>query len=320
LNTKKEIEQFITPSVKRESKSIENLYNETTQEIEEKTILQNVKETRLIIAIENVSNAEFVKLKEKINIILFTATNVERDTILDNLRPLKGYDSILASIIGNETHYVGCFGSYNIVLIMCYPGITHSNSIHFAGYDALDFWKPKIAILYGICFGLYEEDQQIGDVIVAEQVINYERVREGEEKIDRGEHAPCDPFLLNLFRSIHNWEYDLGNRKFAKIIIGPFLSGEKLINNIEKREDLKKRFRKAVGGDMEAIALSGLISRFSATKFTVGWIVVKGICDMGYNKTDEFQELAADSAVSLLSNIFNNPYAFENLAINSGCD
>jgi len=48
-------------------------------------------------------------------------------------------------------------------------------------------------------------------------------------------------------------------------------------------------------------------------------IVVKGICDWGYNKTNNFQPISADSAISLVHHVFNIPNIFESLKIQMDC-
>ena len=43
--------------------------------------------------------------------------------------------------------------------------------------------------------------------------------------------------------------------------------------------------------------------------------MIKGICDWAYNKGDNNHKLAADSAISLIKAVFNDPNIFEFIEI-----
>ncbi len=53
----------------------------------------------------------------------------------------------------------------------------------------------------------------------------------------------------------------------------------------------------------------------SCMRHKVDWIVIKGICDWAYNKGDESQKLASESAISLITAVFNDPNIFESVDI-----
>jgi hypothetical protein len=116
---------------------------------------------------------------------------------------------------------------------------------------------------------------------------------------------------LNRFKSVNSWEYLLDNDIKASKIFSQILSGEELIDNVERRDELIKQFPVAKGGEMEG---SGL---FAACDGAVEWILVKGICDFadGNKATNkkENQITAVNSALSLCLELFNSNHAFESL-------
>ena len=68
-------------------------------------------------------------------------------------------------------------------------------------------------------------------------------------------------------------------------------SGEKLINSESELKKLKSDEPEIIGGDMEAAGIASVCN-----DQRIEWIVIKGICDRGSDKTDDFQEQAAKNA------------------------
>lgn len=249
--------------------------------------------------------------EKKISIVLITATEVERDTVLSNMEPFTNEERILKGNLEFFPLYLGRLGKYPIFLTKCEPGIYRPNSIIYSCLDIYQFSKPKIAILYGIAFGLNEE-QNFGDVLISERIIPYEmRKYKENEDIDRSHRPECSESLKTRFKGNSNWKFELPNGELAKIFPGNFLSGEKLYDDLDRREELKRNFDEAIGGDMES---AGFATAFMRHK--VDWIVIKGVSDKGYNKGDKFQSLACDSAISLILSVFNDDYIFEHFGIN----
>ena len=84
-----------------------------------------------------------------------------------------------------------------------------------------------------------------------------------------------------------------------KVRFGTVLSGEKLVDNLGFRENLKELEPEAIGGEMEGTGV------FAACHERVAhWLVVKAICDWGDgNKAedkDDRQKLAAKNAATLV--------------------
>ena len=88
--------------------------------------------------------------------------------------------------------------------------------------------------------------------------------------------------------------------KDARVTAGVILSGDKLVDNFDYREQLKAFAEgEAIGGEMEA---TGLILATAET--STPWVVVKAICDWADGKKahrkKSRQEIAAKNAASFV--------------------
>lgn len=159
------------------------------------------------------------------------------------------------------------------------------------GIEAL---QPTAVIMVGIAFGINDEKQAIGDVLIAEQLQPYESQRVGDKIILRADRPHSAPWLLNLCRSAElMWDG-------ATLRFGIVLSGEKLVDNQAFRDQLLQLAPEAIGGEMEG---AGLYAACHDKK--IDWLLVKAVCDFadgnkGKDK-DKNQQLAANNAAEFVS-------------------
>lgn len=248
-------------------------------------------------------------------IVLFvTATDIETKTTHEKLTPINGFKGVIQVYDGANTYYLGQFGKYNIAHVQCNMGSVARDSSIMTITSAISSIRPKFVLMVGIAFGVDNSKQSIGDVLISEGIIPYDNERVGKETIHRGQNAPSSKILLNRFKSIKTWEFFLENDLQASKIFTQILSGEELIDNIERRDELVRSFPNAKGGEMEGAGL------FAACDGKAEWIIVKGICDFadgnkGLNK-EANQKLAINSALSLCLELFNSNHAFRVLGLN----
>lgn len=253
-------------------------------------------------------------LNEKL-ILLVTATNVETKQTHTSLQPLDGYSEIIRFFDGDQTYFFGKFGLYNVAHVQCEMGSMQRASSIITVTAALRSLKSKVVIMVGIAFGVNKRKQKIGDVLLAESVIPYNSKRVGKtEEIPRGMEIPSSQILLNRFKNIRNWEHITATGKKSDVIPTRMLSGEELVDNLERRNELTQMYPDSKGGEMEG---AGVYSACSPGK--VDCILVKGICDYadGYKgkKKQQNQEIAITAALSLCAELFNSKTAFEGLTI-----
>ncbi|MFW0715132.1 hypothetical protein [Pedobacter sp. N23S346] len=271
------------------------------------------------------------RLKPEFNLLIVTATRVENDVLHAHLKPIAGQDKILHVAKGKQTYYLGVFGAYNIVHVACGEmGSSGATSSIVTTMDAINVWNPKAVLMVGIAFGANKK-QHIGDVLISEEVVNYEPRRVGnKEEVARGKHGRASTVLVNRFKSLQEWQHQVEGAheeptffglfkrhvkaRFAKPYFGLILSGEKLVDNAKLKAKMLKEEPTAIGGEMEGAGL------FAACDQKVNdWILVKAICDYadGNKKKDKdkFQDQAIKSAVSLCERVFSSPLGFHDIGL-----
>ncbi|MCM1161255.1 MAG: hypothetical protein NC412_08530 [Roseburia sp.] len=90
-----------------------------------------------------------------------------------------------------------------------------------------------------------------------------------------------------------DWKYLLEDGKVAKKYMGTVLSGEKLLDGKNYRDKLHGSFPEAIGGEMEGAGLASVAMANNLYE----WIIVKGICDWGYDKQSENKDKYADKQI-----------------------
>jgi len=266
---------------------------------------------------------EYEKLSHLFNeqlILLVTVTDVEIEETLSKLTPLNDYAGVIKVFKDNYTYFIGKFGKYAVALVQtgCMGSMSSTGSI-ITVKTALENMKSKIVIMIGIAFGVEEGKQNIGDVLISETIIPYNLKRVGKnETIPRGVEEQASLLLTSRFKSITTWENILENNNKAKKIIAKILSGEELIDNKSRRDELLRDYPEAKGGEMEGAGVA------AACKNRAEWIIAKGICDFadgqkGKDKKKE-QQIAIESAVSLCLELFASETAFKEKGINPYCE
>lgn len=162
---------------------------------------------------------------------------------------------------------------------------------------------PVAVISLGIAFGLDQGKQAIGEVLVSKYLVDYEngRVSAGKGSIVlRGARPPATRSLLHALEQL-----DARNKRqtgWPKLHFGGVLSGEKLVDDLDYRDNLVELAKQGdlVGGEMEAIGL------FTALDDTgTGWVVVKAICDFAdgnknNRRKEQYQQDAARNAAQVV--------------------
>ncbi|MEG4377484.1 tetratricopeptide repeat protein [Microcoleus sp. M2_D5] len=256
-----------------------------------------------------IDEKECQKIKDSSDVVIITATSVELQAVLKLLDPYPDQEQILRIYAKSGTYYCGKLGCYNTIVTKCRMGSVDDGASTLATNQALDMWNPKAVIMVGIAFGKCPTEQKIGDVLVASEIIFYERQRPGKEITPRGSIPPSDGTLLNRFENAYEWQFVLPNGKISKIIPSPILSGEKLVDDPEFKAMLFKQFPQAKGGEMEG---SGLCA--AARESRTPWILVKSICDWGDGtKHKKHQPLAAAAAANLVHYVLSQPYVLDSI-------
>ncbi|MFP4029735.1 MAG: hypothetical protein ACLFWL_18305 [Candidatus Brocadiia bacterium] len=241
---------------------------------------------------------------------IMVATETERKAVLRKMHPLKGKERVLKVPHNSNTYFLGRIGVTDVVLCMSAMGSTGRDASLTVTGEMIDAWDLALVIMAGIAMGKDAEKQDIGSVLVSERIIAYEPERIGTSSSEnRGAQHMAGPVILDRFRNVVGWRFQAPDGRECSYQVGPILSGEKLIDNLEFKQDIFRRFPNAIGGEMEGAGMAAAAERKGCE-----WIVAKSICDWGDgSKTDDHQEFAAAASVDLIEHVLNQPHALEPL-------
>lgn len=260
---------------------------------------------------KNITLNEFRKLKIKPQITLLTVNDIEREAVLKEMANIPGIHCKYSIYHKTQTYYIGRFGSYIAVMVQSSMGTSGPTSATLTTQETLSIWRTPVIVAVGVAMGLKPGNQKPGDVLISKTIQNY-NVNKITNKgiIDRSARPLASSILVNRFTNCMEWKYNDSEGNPCKIHSGLIITGGSLVNDPSFTQNLKKNYKDAIGNEMEA---SGIWSASEKSEFMVHWIIVKGICDWGYEKKDDLQPLAASAAVSLCKTVFSNDTTLEGI-------
>jgi nucleoside phosphorylase len=236
------------------------------------------------------------------DVLVVTATEVEAQTVLDTFAPGVRPER---HFVGDNTYFdLGVHGGARMLLVQSEMGASGPGGMQATVTAAIGALHPASIVMVGIAFGVNRKKQKIGDVLVSRQLMSYDLQRVGTDKdgkqtlIPRGERAHASVRLVDRFTAgKKDWHK-------AEVSIGLIVSGDKLVDNLEFRQQLLQFEPEAIGGEMEG---AGLYS--AAERARAHWILVKAICDWadghkGRNKKQR-QKLAAANAAQFVLHVIS---------------
>jgi nucleoside phosphorylase len=230
----------------------------------------------------------------KADVLLVVVTDVETRAVIDEFQP--GYGAPTSVTIGNRAYLdLGEVNGSRVLLLLSEMGSGGVGGAQQSISDALAALQPTAVLMVGIAFGVDDQKQSIGDVLVSQQLSLYELQRKGRKVRLRGDRPHASPRLLNFCR---NAAVVSGAALGLEVRVGLLLTGEKLIDDIRYRNQLLTLEPEAIGGEMEG---AGLYVACHNAK--TDWIVIKAICDWADgNKSNpdkaKNQALAAKNAAT----------------------
>ena len=229
------------------------------------------------------------------DILLITVTPVESQAVLQAFAQATGKKSQSVSVKDRTYRDLGTVNGAKVFMAVSEMGAGGLGAAQQTVQKAVAALQPHAVIMVGIAFGANESKQAIGDILVAKQLMLYEsqRVGTGGPIVARGDRPHSAPRLINYLQNAHlDWHG-------ADVRFGLLLTGEKLVDDLDYRESLKKLEPEAIGGEMEG---AGLYVACQDAK--VDWILVKAICDWADGNKDQDkkqrQQQAAGNAAAFV--------------------
>ncbi len=161
-------------------------------------------------------------------------------------------------------------------------------------------YQPLAIIAVGIAFGIDETRQALNDVLVSSFIVDYELAKAHPGRLDvRGARPPASRRLVDAMRQL-DVRAKAGAQPWPTLHIGGLLSGEKLIDSLDYREELKARVGQddIVGGEMEATGLATALDGHATQ-----WLVVKGICDFADGRKTKDKERRQKDAAACAADV-----------------
>lgn len=249
-------------------------------------------------------------MEYKADILIITVTPVESEAVIQVFTTFSGKELALPSRIDGRNYFdLGKINGQQIFMGLSEMGSDGLGGSLMTVGKGIDALSPSAVIMTGIAFGINKSKQSIGNVLISQQLMLYELQRVGTNKegnveiILRGDRPHASDTLINSCKSA----MVLWDKTNAKVRLGPILSGNKLVDNIDFRGQLLKFESEAIGGEMEGAGLY-----VACQDRNVDWILVKAICDWADGKKDQDkdqrQKLAAYNAASFVLHMLTTCY------------
>ncbi len=212
-------------------------------------------------------------MNHETDVLIITTTRVESLAVIEVFEKSAGHKSTTQQIDDRVYFNLGIVNGARIFLTQSEMGSGGLDASLLTVRKGIDALSPVAVIMVGIAFGVNDRKQSIGDILVTEQLRLYDLQRVGIQDgkpqiILRGDKPHASPWLINYFKSADlRWQG-------AKVRFGVVMTGEKLVDNVDFRDQLRDFEQEAIGGEMEG---AGLYIACQDKK--VDWILVKAICD-----------------------------------------
>jgi nucleoside phosphorylase len=224
------------------------------------------------------------------DVLIVTVTRIESRAVLQAFEQATGHAAKSITVDDRIYRDLGTINATKVFMAFSEMGAGGLGAAQQTVQKGIIALQPHAIIMVGIAFGVNEEKQAIGDILVAKQLMLYESQRVSViETSSRGDRPHSAPRLVNFLQNAYlDWEG-------AEVRFGLVLTGEKLVDNLDYRESLKKLESEAIGGEMEGAGLY-----VSCHDAKVDWILVKAICDWAdgnksFDKEQRQQQAAANA-------------------------
>lgn len=257
---------------------------------------------------EHASHVNAVNSTHDVDVLIITALPIERDAVLGQLpsyQPVQDTDFPTFYVATLETD-TGCDQGGNLVVAVTM--LRHAGNVFAAVHTArcLQRFKPDFVLMVGIAGGV-EGKVYLGDVVVSEQIIYYEITK---EQLGFSEQRPqvlrADWLLLDRAKNYTDirWNANIKaealdsrrNVELPRVHFGPIGSGEKVIADSNRINELKEWHSKLRAVDMESFGVGLTAVEWADSP---QFIAVRGISDYANEKkNNDWQKYAADSAAA----------------------
>ncbi len=254
-----------------------------------------------------------MSISQPVDFLIITALEEERDAVL---RRLPGYQQSPPSEADVRVYYevvvkavqAGGAKCDYLVIVVCLSNMGRVQATATAS-DAIRRWLPSYVLLVGIAGGLKSAGVGLGDILIAEQIADYESQKmTAEGNQIRWSAHPVDHRLLEFSRGMvaSIWQNDIRVTRpekadqMPKRHQGTITTGDKVIAVTELLESFKNQnWPKLIGVEMEA---GGVVVSAHQSAHRPGFFMVRCVSDQAANKASKkvkpWRPYACDAAAA----------------------
>ncbi len=258
-----------------------------------------------------------MNIQAPVDFVIVTALEEERDAVL---RQLSSYQQLPPTDDDVRVYFAselpvsfpdGASGAYSVVVLPLL-GMGRVDAAN-ATSDAIRRWQPRYLLLVGIAGGISDQEIGLGDVLISDQVVDYElqKITDNGPQVRYSVHR-ADARLLGAAQNFlaDDWLANVSLERPAKgrpkRVIGPIATGDKVVAFADVLRRYSDDWPKLIGVEMEA---GGAASACHQTAQRPGFFMVRAVSDLadqekGSKKVERWRpyvcEVAAAYAVALL--------------------
>ena len=239
---------------------------------------------------------------------LFIVHNdIELNEMLNALDGLVEYNNcVLKIVLDDQPFYIGKFGAQAVILVKTSDmGSTKPFASLNTTTISLSSWQPTYIIMLGVMAG-FKKDMEIGDVIIARISIDYQNYKIKKRKFISRAHFYDSGTVYKLFDNITKQALKDHGLSF-NIHKGQALSGDVLVDSAPFKSALLGQYPEAKGLEMEFRGVASACRSADVSNI----LMVKGVCDRGEDKNDEYQKTAMQNAIELCRIVFDDRRNFD---------
>lgn len=207
-------------------------------------------------------------------------------------------------------------------IVAASPDRTGLTSSAILATKLLCTFRPKLLIMVGVAAGFDTQGISVGNVLVADHVVDYGSGKltldqDGNEQFlatpSPAEITPrARQILASRKRDDKQILWEIKNsfqgpkpNTDLNLIIGPLASGDLVIDSPKKVSDLLHLWRNMIGVEMEVYAVYQACHK--ALHPPPEYFCLKSVCDLGKDKTDQWQSFAAFVSANYAFHLIRGP-------------
>jgi nucleoside phosphorylase len=270
-----------------------------------------------VLVAASLESERIAGLQPPIDFVIITALEEEREALLRQLpspRRLPPSEDDIRVYFGAQlpvTFSDGSSGAYSVIVL----NLLNMGRVEAATAtgDAIRRWRPRYVLLVGIAGGVAGQDVALGDVLISDQVVDYElqKITEDGPKVRYSVHR-ADPRLVGSAQNYRPTDWHERVAAFRptegrpRRVIGPIATGDKIVAVGEVLARYRNHWPKLIGVEMEA---GGAASACFQAGRAPGFFMVRAASDLADAEKDTAGtrrwrtyacEVAAAYAIALL--------------------